>query len=120
MESHVTTSERIDDLPLLVSLLQKMRVDVIIDEALGPPHGNWSGLNYGEVTILFLTHVLMCCTHFLSPVQEWIAQHQASLSHALGKPVRAQEGTDDRLAILLGRLGDTASAASEQIQRELG
>jgi transposase len=134
MEYHVTTSERIDDLPLLVAWLQQMRVDAIIDEALGPPHGNWSGLSYGEVAVVFLTHLLMACTHFLSPVQAWIAQHQASLSHALGKAVREQDGTDDRLAVVLGRLGklpsplcETDSAVgeapvsvSEQIERELG
>jgi transposase len=120
MESHVTTSERIDDLPLLVYWLRQMRVDAIVDEALGPPHGNWSGLSYGELAVVFLTHILMSCTHFLSPVQEWITQHQASLSHALGKPVRPQDGTDDRLAVLLGHLGETNSPTAEQIERELG
>ena len=83
---HVTTSERIDDLPLRVSLLRQMRVDVIINEALGPPHGNWSGLSHVEVAVVFLTHILMSCTHFLSPVQDWVAQHQVSLSHAMGMP----------------------------------
>jgi transposase len=117
---HVTTSERIDDLPLLVSLLRQMRVDSIIDEALGPPHGNWSGLSHGELAVVFLTHILMSCTHFLSPVQEWIAQHQVSLSHALGKPVRPQDGTDDRLAVLLGRLGKAGAGVGEQIERDLG
>ena len=120
MECHVTTSERIDDLPLLVYWLQQMRVDAIVDEALGPPHGNWSGLSYGELAVVFLTHVLMCCTHFLSPVQAWIAQHQASLSHALGKAVQEQDGTDDRLAVLLKRLGEANSPVAEQIERELG
>src|SRR5882724_10546691 len=120
MQSHVTTSERIDDLPLFVSLLLQMRVDVIVDEALGPPHGNWTGLSHGEVTVVFLTHILMSCTHFLSPVQDWIAQHQASLSQALGKPVREQDGTDDRLAVVLGRLGQAKSSAGEQIEGELG
>lgn len=120
MQCHVTTSERIDDLPLLVSWLRQMRVDVIIDKALGPPHGNWSGLSYGEVAVVFLTHILMSCTHFLSPVQAWIAQHQASLSHALGKSVREQDGTDDRLAVLLGRLGEADAPVAEQIECALG
>jgi len=120
MECPVTTSERIDDLPLLVHCLRQMRVDVLVNEALGAAHGNWSGLSYGEVAVLFLTHTLMCCTHFLSPVQAWIAQHEVSLSHALGKPVQAQDGTDDRLAVLLERLGDSASGVGEQIERELG
>jgi hypothetical protein len=43
------TSERIDELPVLVYWLKRMQVDVIIDRALGAPHGNWEGLSYGEL-----------------------------------------------------------------------
>ena len=38
MGQHATTSERIDELPLLVKCLKQMRVDTIIDSVLGPPH----------------------------------------------------------------------------------
>ena len=111
MGQHTTTSERLDELPLLIYWLKQMRVDVIIDSVLGPPHGNWDGLSYGEVALVFLTHVVMRCTHFLSPVEAWAAQHLTSLSQALGKPVRAQDCTDDRLAVVLGKLGGGAEAA---------
>jgi len=120
MGQHTTTSERIDELPLLIHWLKQMRVDVIIDSVLGPPHGNWEGLSYGEVALVFLTHVVMRCTHFLSPVEEWAAQHLTSLSQALGKPVRAQDCTDDRLAVVLTKVGEEQTRPGDTIEAELG
>jgi hypothetical protein len=70
MDRHTTTSERIDELPLLIDWLKQMQVDVIIDQALGPPHGNWEGLSYGEVALGFSVYLLMACRHFLSPVED--------------------------------------------------
>jgi transposase len=120
MGQHTTSSERIDELPVLIYWLKQMRVDVIIDNVLGPPHGNWEGLSYGEVALVFLTHIVMRCTHFLSPVEEWAAQHLTSLSRALGKPVRAQDCTDDRLAVVLSKLGEEQTRPGDTIEAELG
>ena len=114
------TSERIDNLPLLIYWLKRMHVDVIIDSALGPPHGNWDGLSYGEVAMVFVAYVVMCCTHFLSPLQGWASKRLVNLSQALGKPVREADFTDDRLAIMLSHIGDEATQPGEQIERELG
>ncbi len=120
MDQHKTTSERIDNLPLLIYWLKQMHVDVIIDAVLGPPHGNWEGLSYGELALVFVAYVVMCCTHFLSPMQEWTRKHLESLSQAMGKPVREQDFTDDRLGIVLSRLGDKAARPGEAIELELG
>jgi len=97
-----------------------MQVDVIIDRALGAPHGNWEGLSYGELALVYLAYVVMRCSHYLSPVEAWVAQHLTSLHQALGKPVRVQDCTDDRLAFLLGCLGDEQTHPGEQIELELG
>ncbi|MBN1311673.1 MAG: IS1634 family transposase [Anaerolineae bacterium] len=94
--------------------------DEIVDQELGAPHGNWEGLSYGEVALVFIAYVVMSCTHFLSPMEEWAEQHLMSLSHALGKPVRVEDFTDDRLAILLSRLGDEQAHPGEQIEKDLG
>lgn len=120
MGEPTTSSERIDELPVLIYWLKQMRVDVIIDSVLGPPHGNWDGLSYGEVALVFIAHMVMRCTHFLSPVEAWAAQHLTSLSQALGKPVRAQDCTDDRLAVVLSKLGAEQSRAGDAIEAELG
>ena len=84
-----------------------MNVDVIIERALGSPHGNWDGLSYGEVAVVFVAYVVMCCTHFLSPLQGWASKGLVSLSQALGKPVCEADFTDDRLAIMLSHPGGT-------------
>jgi len=120
MGQHTTTSERMDELPLLIYWLKQMQVDMIIDHVLGLPHGNWEGLSYGELALVFIAHMVMSCTHFLSPVEEWAAKHLTSLSQALGKPVRAQDCTDDRLAVLLTHLGDAQAHPGEAIEAELG
>ena len=120
MDPHQTTSERIDNLPLLIYWLKQMQVDVIIDRVLGPPHGNWEGLSSGELALVFVAYVVMRCTHFLSPLQAWAGKHLLSLSQALGKPVREQDFTDDRLAVLLSHLGDETSHPSESIELALG
>jgi transposase len=114
------TSERIDDLPVLIYWLKRMHVDVIIDQVLGSPHGNWEGLSYGEVALVFVAYVLMRCTHFLSPMQDWASHHLVSLSQALGKPVREADFTDDRLGVILSHLGDDATQPGEQIEQALG
>lgn len=123
MGQQTTSSERIDELPVLIYWLKQMRVDVIIDKVLGAAHGNWDGLSYGEVALVFIAHVVMRCTHFLSPVEAWAAQHLTSLSQALGKPVRAQDCTDDRLAVVLsklGQVGEEEPGPGEAIEAELG
>jgi transposase len=115
-----TTSERIDNLPVLIYWLKRMQVEVVIDHVLGPPHGNWEGLSYGEVALVFVAYVLMSCTHFLSPMQAWASKHLVSLSQAMGKPVREADFTDDRLGVVLNYVGDEATHPGEQIERELG
>ena len=111
MDQLRTTSERIDNLPLLIYWLKRMQVDVIIDQVLGSPHGNLEGLSYGEVALVFVAYMLMRCTHFLSPMQEWASKHSISLSQALGKPAREADFTDDRLGVVLSRLGDEVTQA---------
>jgi transposase len=115
-----TTSERIDNLPLLIYWLKRMHVDESIDHVLGRPHGNWEGLSYGELALVFVAYVVMGCTHFLSPMQEWARKHLVSLSQAMGQAVREQDCTDDRLGILLSCLGDEATHPGEAIELELG
>jgi transposase len=120
LDQFKTTSERIDDLPVLIYWLKRMQVDVIINHVLGPAHGNWEGLSYGEVALVFIAYVIMRCTHFLSPMQDWASHHLVSLSQAMGKPVRETDFTDDRLGVILSHLGDDATHPGEQIELELG
>src|SRR3972149_11653207 len=57
VQQQTTTSERIDELPLVIHCLKQMQVDVIIDRVLGPAHGNWEGLSRGELALVYVSYV---------------------------------------------------------------
>ena len=110
--------ERVDSIPLILHWLKKMRVQEIID-AIWRPHGNWQGLSYGQLAVLFLTYVLHLRTHRLSGVEDWVVQHLSVLEQATGWHIGLKEATDDRLGILLESLGEDQDQ-SVRFQRQLG
>ena len=118
MSTSTITSERIDDIPLLLHWLRTMQVDKIIDAVLDPPHGNRQGLSYGQLTVIFLAYMLSTCNHSLSPVRDWVAKRHRCLEHARGQPIRETDCTDDRLEDLLDALG--ADQVGERIEEQLG
>lgn len=112
------TSERIDDVPLLIHWLLQMHIDQIIDTVLAPPHGNRQGLSYGHLTVVFIAYMLTECNHFLSPVRDWVLARRDCLSQGLDQPIRDTDFTDDRLEDLLDALGD--EEVQEQIEVQMG
>jgi transposase len=118
MTRPIITSERIDDVPLLIQWLLRMHIDKIIDAVLGVPHGNRQGLSYGQLTVVFIAYILTECNHFLSPVRDWVMERRECLSQALGPPIRDTDFTDDRLEDLLDALG--ADDVGEQIEVQMG
>lgn len=120
MTRPTVTSERIDDVPLLIYWLRQMHIDTIIDAVLGPPHGNWQGLSYGQLALIFVAYILTECNHFLSGLQDWVNARREGLSLALGQPIRATDCTDDRLEVLLDELGNADQNVGEQIEVQLG
>ena len=98
--------ERVDDVPLLQALLQQMEVDRLLDQYY-PTHGNWAGeLSFGQVAMTWLTFILSQADHRLLHVEPWAAGQLHLLEGCLGKPVRALDFSDDRLAAMLTSLGD--------------
>ena len=61
------TTERIDDIPLLLAHLERMGLQPLLDEHF-PTHGNWVGLSLGWVSVLWLTHILSEGDHRLNHV----------------------------------------------------
>jgi transposase len=107
------TTERVDDIPLLMGQLSHMGVAPILDEFF-PTHGHWGGLSLGETTQVWLSHILSQADHRLNVVQEWAATRLTTLSRLLDKPMRALDVSDDRLAAILHALSDdTRWAACE-------
>lgn len=100
-----TTSERVDDLPLIVYWLLQMQVAQIIDAVLPKPHGNRQGLSYGQLAVVFLTYILTHYDHRMCSVETWVSDHHQTLEQATGWSIGDKEATDDRLEDLLSAVG---------------
>jgi transposase len=97
---------RLDDLPLLFAVLERMRVASIFDQ-LVPQHPNWEGeLSFGQVVVGWQVYILSTADHRLNQVQDWVAQHLDVYSACLKRPVRALDFSDDRLAYVLDKLNE--------------
>jgi transposase len=62
-----------------------------------PTHGNWQGLNLGQVAIVWLSHILSQADHRMNQVQSWAEQRIESLGILVGQEVRGLDLSDDRL-----------------------
>ncbi|MBF0238247.1 MAG: DUF4277 domain-containing protein [SAR324 cluster bacterium] len=76
--------ERVDEIPLVLHWLNRMRIAEIIDAALPQAHGNHQGLSYGQLTALFLCYVIHLRTHKLSLMEDWVRHHHSVLERYLG------------------------------------
>jgi transposase len=99
------THERVDDVPLLVGLLIKLRSPEIIDGLL-PPHPLHQGLSNGWLITVWIAYILSQADHRKSHVQEWVDRLQHTLETLIGQPIRPVEFGDDRLTLVLRRLSD--------------
>jgi len=99
--------ERLDDIPVILGHLQKMHIQATLDRVI-TPHGNWQGLSPGWVITIWLSHILSEHTHCMDRVQTWVAKRCRALRALAGQPVRELDFTDDRLALCLDMLSETA------------
>lgn len=99
------THERVDDIPVLVAILIKMRVAELIDKHF-PTNGNRTGLSLGQMCVIWLTFILSQADHRLNQVEPWVAEHRMTLSRCLHCEVEPRDCTDDRLATGLDYLSD--------------
>src|SRR6266699_3458198 len=88
------TTERVDDIPLLLAHMQRMGLARLLD-AHFPTHGNRQGLSLGMVTIIWLTHVLSQADHRMETLR--------GCSDAM---LEVGDLGDDRLADVLRHLSD--------------
>ena len=92
--------ERIDDIPLLISLQQKLGVDKLIDDVIAR-HWLHQGLSLGQLVIGWSTYILSESDHRKVKVEDWAVEHQQILSEMLGTKLRRTDFTDDRLSQVL-------------------
>ncbi len=106
MDNSLTiTTERVDDVPLLLAFQKQMHVPQLLN-AHFPTHGNWQGLSLGGVSNGWLTHILSEADHRMNHVQPWAEQRLDTLRQALGADITALDFTDDRLSAVLDYLAD--------------
>src|SRR5512142_222528 len=110
------THQRVDDVPLLLGFLIKLRLPEILDRHLPPPPLH-QGLSNGWLITVWITYVLSRADHRKSPVQAWADRLRHTLETLVGQPIRPVEFGDDRLTLVLKRLA--GPAAWEALEAEL-
>lgn len=114
-----TTSERSDDIPLIIYWLRQLKLAEVLDEALPSPHRNRQGLSYGQLSLILLSYIMTQADHRLCAVEDWVKQHYQTLSKATGWLIGEKDASDDRLASLLEIIG-VGVESREQIEEQLG
>jgi transposase len=101
------THERVDDVPLLLGFLMKLRLPETIDRQYSP-HPLHQGLSNGWLITVWIAYVLSQADHRKSHVQEWVESLRHTIETLIGQPIRPVEFGDDRLTLVLKRLSDPA------------
>ena len=99
------TTERVDDIALLLAQMQRMGITCLLD-AHFPTHGNHQGLSLGMVTTIWLTHILSQADHRMNRVQPWAERRLETLRGCSDASLEVRDLADDRLANVLGHLSD--------------
>lgn len=106
MDSELSlTHERIDDIPLIISMAERLGLQEVLSRHLGR-HGNQQGYSYGWLATIWIAYILSEGDHRKSSVEAWSAARQGLLGRLVGEPMRSAEFSDDRLGNLLRRLSD--------------
>jgi len=104
----ITRTERVDDIPLLLAQMDRMDIAALLDKHF-PMHGNWQGPGLGQIVVVWLAYLLSEGDHRLNSVQGWAAGILLTLSLCLkADGLRGLDFSDDRLAVVLERLGHDA------------
>jgi transposase len=99
------THERVDDVPLLLGFLIKLRFPQILDQLL-TPHPLHQGLSQGWLITLWITYILSQADHRKSHVRDWVKDLHHTLEACTGQTIRDVDFTDDRLTLVLKPLSD--------------
>jgi transposase len=82
-------------------------------------HGNWKGLTYSQLAVLFVVYVVHGLNHRLYQMEQWVEEHFHVISQACGWTLSSKDATDDRVGAMMHVLGaDTSRHIS--FQRESG
>src|SRR4051812_16427736 len=99
------THERVDDVPLLLGFLIKLKLPEVLDRHF-PAHPLHQGLSNGWLATVWIAYILSHADHRKAPVQAWTQGLHHSLEALISQPIRPAEFSDDRLTSLLKCLDD--------------
>src|SRR5260370_33047721 len=102
-EPLTVTTERVDDIPILLTQSDEMGIPDLLDEYF-KPHGNWEGMSLGWTTAIWLTHIVSQGDHRMNQVQGWVASRLQTLGLCTGQQIHERWWSDDRLALVLDAL----------------
>src|SRR3954454_13100965 len=100
------THERVDDVPLLLGLLIKLRLPQLLDQHL-IPHPHHQGLSQGWLITIWIAYILSHADHRKSAVRDWANGLRQTLEALTGQTICDTDFTDDRLTLVLRALSDT-------------
>jgi transposase len=104
--------ERVDDIPLLLGVLQRLNLPELMEHALGSHHLH-RGISNGWLATAWMAFILSEANHCKVSVQDWARSHQHTLETIMAQSLRDVEFSDDRLAIILRRLHEADWPALE-------
>ena len=99
-ETSSIETERMDDIPLLITHMQRMKLSELLDKHI-PTHGHRKGLSVGELSVVWLAHILSQADHRMNRVQEWGSRRLETLRGCGMDALSPQDLMDDRLADVL-------------------
>jgi transposase len=102
----IVKQERIDDVPLLLGMMRRMKIAEILDKRLGEHHLH-RGLSLGNLAVGWIAYLLSESDHRKSAVQEWANGLEHTLESFFATTLRPHEFSDDRLGIFLKHLAAT-------------
>jgi transposase len=96
----VITTERVDDVALLLGHMIKMGMVEVLDNHL-PQHGKQRGLSWGWTAVIGLAYILTEGDHRKVSVEAYVRGMPQTLSQVTGQAIDPLDFSDDRLAVLL-------------------
>lgn len=101
--------EPVEDIPLLIAKFEEAGLSQLLDEHF-KVHGNWQGLSLGTTTVVWLSYILSCGEHRLSPVEDWAEERLRTLQGCMGtNSLEPKHLSDDRLESILDYLSDAGN-----------
>lgn len=101
----ISKIERVDEIPIVLYWLTNMHIAETIDR-VWQSHGNWQGLSYGQLAVLYITYIINSLTHNLYGMEYWVKEHQMILEMVTGWEIFDTDATDDRLGIMMSDFGN--------------